>query len=198
VELQVGVIVSRLSDHVVGTIESGNAVAAVGQVGGQGAGGASDLENAVSGTKGLFVDPVPVTARIPIELTDGDDCEVVTFWKVGAVLTSIVQVEVCDDECPIKKTADVIEGRWTTLVIRELLPGKKRFSEIQRALTGISPKVLTARLRLLEQRQLLTRTVYATVPPMTEYELTPLGRQLETVLDAMADFGRNLSSDASH
>jgi len=111
------------------------------------------------------------------------------------VLESIVQAEVCDDECPIKKTADVIEGRWTTLVIRELLPGKKRFSEIQRALSGISPKVLTVRLRLLEQRQLLTRTVFATVPPKTEYELTPLGRQLESVLDAMADFGERLSSD---
>jgi DNA-binding HxlR family transcriptional regulator len=114
------------------------------------------------------------------------------------VLTSNVQAEVCDDECPIKKTADVIEGRWTTLVIRELLPGKKRFSEIQRALTGISPKVLTARLRLLERRQVLTRTVFATVPPKTEYELTPLGRQLEAVLDAMADFGQQLSSDAAN
>ncbi len=112
------------------------------------------------------------------------------------MLETIVQAEVCDDDCPIKKTADVIEGRWTTLVIRELLPGKKRFSEIQRALSGISPKVLTARLRLLEQRQLLTRTVFATVPPKTEYELTPLGRQLESVLDAMAAFGERLSSDA--
>ena len=110
---------------------------------------------------------------------------------------SIVRVEVCDDECPIKKTAGVIEGRWTTLVIRELLPGKKRFSEIQRALTGISPKVLTARLRLLERRQLLTRTVFATVPPMTEYELTPLGRHLESVLDAMAEFGQQLLAEAS-
>lgn len=108
---------------------------------------------------------------------------------------SIAQVEGCDDECPIKKTADVIEGRWTTLVIRELLPGKKRFSEIQRALTGISPKVLTARLRLLERRQVLTRTVFATVPPTTEYELTPLGRHLEAVLDAMADFGQQLPTD---
>jgi len=111
------------------------------------------------------------------------------------VLETIVQAEVCDDECPIKKTADVIQGRWTTLVIRELLPGKKRFSEIQRALAGISPKVLTVRLRLLERRRLVTRTVFATVPPMTEYELTPLGRQLETVLEAMAEFGRQLPSD---
>lgn len=108
---------------------------------------------------------------------------------------SVVQAEACGDECPIKKTAQVIEGRWTTLVIRELLPGKKRFSEIQRALTGISPKVLTARLRLLERRKLLTRTVFATVPPMTEYELTPLGRQLEAVLDAMAEFGQHLPDD---
>jgi DNA-binding HxlR family transcriptional regulator len=113
-----------------------------------------------------------------------------------AMLESIVQTEVCDDECPIKKTADVIEGRWTTLVIRELLPGKKRFSEIQRALTGISPKVLTARLRLLERRQILTRAVFATVPPTTEYELTPLGRRLESVLNAMAEFGEQLPDDA--
>ena len=123
--------------------------------------------------------------------------EVVSFWKVGVLQGSIVQIEVCDDECPIKKTAGVIEGRWTTLVIRELLPGKKRFSEIQRALAGISPKVLTARLRLLEQRQLLTRTVFATVPPTTEYELTPLGRQLEGDLVAMAEFGQQLSIDAN-
>jgi len=114
------------------------------------------------------------------------------------VLGSIVQAEVCNEDCPIKNTADVIEGRWTTLVIRELLPGKKRFSEIQKALAGISPKVLTARLRLLERRQMLTRTVFATVPPKTEYELTPLGRQLEAVLNAMADFGRQLLSDAGH
>jgi DNA-binding HxlR family transcriptional regulator len=111
---------------------------------------------------------------------------------------TITQAEVCDDECPIKKTADVIEGRWTTLVIRELLPGKKRFSEIQKALTGISPKVLTARLRLLERRELLTRTVFPTVPPKTEYELTPLGRQLEAVLDAMANFGQQLPNDVGN
>jgi DNA-binding HxlR family transcriptional regulator len=113
------------------------------------------------------------------------------------VIESLVQAEVCGDECPIKKTAAVMEGRWTTLVIRELLPGKKRFSEIQRALTGISPKVLTARLRLLERRELLTRTVFATVPPTTEYELTPLGRRLEAVLDAMAEFGQQLPDDTA-
>ena len=88
-----------------------------------------------------------------------------------------------------KITLEVIEGKWTTLVIRELLPHKKRYSEIQRALKGISPKVLTSRLRLLEQKGLITRTVYPTVPPTTEYELTSIGRKLKEVLNAMAEFG---------
>jgi len=105
---------------------------------------------------------------------------------------SLLKNKECNDECPVKKTAEVIEGKWTTLVIRELLPGKKRFSEIQRALTGISPKILTSRLRLLEERKLVTRTVYATVPPTTEYELTELGMKLQGVLNAMAEFGQTL------
>jgi DNA-binding HxlR family transcriptional regulator len=111
---------------------------------------------------------------------------------------TIMQAEVCEDECPIRRTADVIEGRWTTLLIHELLRGKKRFSEIQGTLTGISPKVLAAHLRLLERRELLTRTVFATVPPKTEHELTPLGREPETVLNAMADFGKNPPTDTAH
>lgn len=105
---------------------------------------------------------------------------------------TLLQTELCDEECPVKKTAEVIEGKWTTLVIRELLPGKKRYSEIQRALDGISPKVLTSRLRLLEERKLVSRTVYATVPPTTEYELTKLGNRLKGVLNAMAEFGQEL------
>jgi len=100
----------------------------------------------------------------------------------------------CDGECSVKKTAQILEGKWTTLVIRELLPGKKRYSEVQRALNGISPKVLTTRLRMLEKQKLLTRTVYATVPPTTEYELTALGQKLEAVLMAMAQFGEGLDS----
>jgi DNA-binding HxlR family transcriptional regulator len=100
----------------------------------------------------------------------------------------------CDDECPIRRCAEVIEGKWTTLVVRELLPGKKRYSEIQRALPGISPKVLTARLRKLEEQRLVTRTVYPTIPPTTEYELTPFGRKLEEVLRAMAGFGLEMGA----
>lgn len=105
---------------------------------------------------------------------------------------SLLQTGLCNDECPVKKTAEIIEGKWTTLVIRELLPEKKRYSEIQRALEGISPKVLTSRLRLLEERKLVTRTVYATVPPTTEYELTSIGKKLKVVLNSMAEFGQEL------
>ncbi len=112
-------------------------------------------------------------------------------------MDKIGQNKTCDDECPIKKTAQIIEGKWTTLVIRELLPNKKRYSELQKALTGISPKILTARLRLLEEKFLVTRTVYPTVPPMTEYELTSLGRKLESLLLAMAQFGGELKKSSN-
>ena len=112
-------------------------------------------------------------------------------------MDSLAQSQPCDDECPVKMTAGIIEGKWTTLVIRELLPSKKRYSEIQKALNGISPKVLTARLRLLEQQQLVTRTLYPTIPPTTEYELTEIGRKLEKVLDAMAQFGVELKNKSS-
>ena len=102
------------------------------------------------------------------------------------------QNQACDDDCPIKKTAQIIQGKWTSLIIRELLPGKKRYSEIQKALAGISPKVLTVRLRLLEEHRIITRTVYPTIPPTTEYELTDLGQKLKLVLAAMAQFGEEL------
>lgn len=98
----------------------------------------------------------------------------------------------CKEECPVKKTAELIEGKWTTLIIRELLTGKKRYSDLQKALAGISPKVLTVRLRFLEQQNLVNRTVYPTVPPATEYELTVLGRDLQNVIKAMAEFGVKL------
>ncbi|MGH1540082.1 MAG: winged helix-turn-helix transcriptional regulator [Arenicella sp.] len=107
-------------------------------------------------------------------------------------MANIRQIDTCDDECPIKKTAEFIEGKWTTLIIRELLSGKKRYSEIQRALEGISPKVLANRLKLLESKKLITRTAYPTVPPTTEYTLTELGYKMEIVLAAMAEFGAEL------
>ncbi len=109
-------------------------------------------------------------------------------------MDSFEQNQSCSDECPIKKTANIIEGKWTTLIIRELLSGKKRYSELQKGLESISPKVLSARLRFLEEKKIIRRHVFPTIPPTTEYSLTPLGDELKEVLSAMAKFGVQLPS----
>lgn len=99
----------------------------------------------------------------------------------------------CSEECPVRRTAMIIDGKWTTQIVRDLLPGKKRYSELLAGLPGISPKVLGERLRMLEAQGLLTKTVYPEVPPRTEYELTRLGRELRVVIEGMAQFGTVLS-----
>ncbi len=100
----------------------------------------------------------------------------------------------CDEDCPVARASEVLGGKWTTLIVRDLLPGKKRYSELQRSLGGISPRMLAARLSMLEKAGLVRKTIYATVPPKTEYELTPGGRKIEPVIIAMAEFGINLSA----
>ncbi len=72
------------------------------------------------------------------------------------------------------------------------MPGQRRYSELLQSLGNISPKVLAARLKFMEQESLITRTVYPVIPPHTEYALTDLGRQLQGVIDAMAVFGQHL------
>ena len=88
--------------------------------------------------------------------------------------------------CPVERALLVLEGRWSVLIIRELLLGPKRFGELRAALGMSSPKTLTERLRILEHHGVLTRTIYAEVPPRVVYELTDRGRGLRSVLDAMA------------
>ena len=91
-------------------------------------------------------------------------------------------------ECPIARFLVVLEGPWATLVVRELLPGPKRFTELRAALPGISPKTLSARLKRLEETGLVTRTAYPEVPPRVQYELTPAGARLRRVLETMAEW----------
>mgnify|MGYP000312407149 FL=1 len=100
----------------------------------------------------------------------------------------------CDTACPVRRTAEVIGHKWSTLIVRDLLTGKKRYSELERSLAGISPKVLSERLRELEVHGLLTRTVYQTIPPSTDYELTDLGKGLENVIRAMYEFGLRIQT----
>lgn len=99
----------------------------------------------------------------------------------------------CSDECPVRRTATIIDGKWTTQIVRDLLSGKKRYSELLAGLPGISPKILAQRLRMLETQGLVSKTIYAEVPPRTEYALTPLGLQLRGVIEAMARFGAALA-----
>ena len=100
--------------------------------------------------------------------------------------------DLCDDDCPVAKASGVLSGKWTTLIVRDLLSGTKRYSALQRSLAGISPRMLAARLAMLEEAGLITKTIYPTVPPKTEYSLTEKGRQVEPVIAAMAAFGATL------
>jgi DNA-binding HxlR family transcriptional regulator len=88
-------------------------------------------------------------------------------------------------ECNIEKTLDVIGGKWSFLVLRELFSGKKRFGELQRQVAGINPKSLTDTLRHLEEQGVIERTAYATVPVTVEYSLTPKGEDLHQILKEM-------------
>lgn len=91
--------------------------------------------------------------------------------------------------CPVETTMMLISSRWKVLILRDLLTGVKRFGELKKSLEGISQKVLTANLREMESDGLLTRTVYAEVPPRVEYALTELGAGLKPILRAMFDWG---------
>ena len=91
--------------------------------------------------------------------------------------------------CPIERALLVLDGKWATLVIRDLMSGPKRFGELRDSLGVGSPKTLTERLRNLEHQGVITRTVHAEVPPKVVYELTDKGRQFRHVLEAMAAWG---------
>jgi DNA-binding HxlR family transcriptional regulator len=92
--------------------------------------------------------------------------------------------------CPIEKTAEIISGKWTLLIIRDLTTGTKRFSELERSLCGISPKTLSERLTALENEAVLRRHAYAEVPPKVEYSLTEKGQALVEVIEAMRAYGK--------
>jgi DNA-binding HxlR family transcriptional regulator len=91
--------------------------------------------------------------------------------------------------CPIERTATLIGDRWSPLIVRDLAPGCRRFSELQRSLGGISPKTLSDRLRRLEEAGVITRACFAEMPPRVEYRLTEKGLALLEVIESMREFG---------
>ena len=92
---------------------------------------------------------------------------------------------------PIEVTIRMINCKWKILIIRELLDGTKRFGELKKSVSGITQKVLTAKLRELEVDGILTREIYPQTPPKVEYTLTDLGYSLRSVLDSMKEWGKD-------
>ena len=91
--------------------------------------------------------------------------------------------------CPVETTLMLIGDKWKVLILRDLMDGTKRFGELKKSIGTVSQKVLTAQLRDMEEKGLLTRKVYAEVPPRVEYTLTETGSSLKPVLDAMWAWG---------
>lgn len=94
-----------------------------------------------------------------------------------------------DDTCPVCRTAEIVCGKWTLLLIRDLAEGRSRFCELERSLAGISPRTLSLRLRALEEEGIIERETYPEVPPRVEYQLTAKGRALMPIIDGMRTYG---------
>jgi DNA-binding HxlR family transcriptional regulator len=95
-----------------------------------------------------------------------------------------------DSSCPVCATADIICGKWTMLVIRDLADGRARFCELERSLAGISPRTLSLRLRALEEQGIVERNTFPEVPPRVEYSLTTKGQALAPLIEDMRRYGR--------
>src|ERR1700722_2746914 len=94
-----------------------------------------------------------------------------------------------NNSCPVCATADIVCGKWTLLVIRDLAEGRSRFCELERSLQGISPRTLSLRLRALEEEGIVKRQTYPEVPPRVEYALTEKGRALVPLIESMRTYG---------
>ena len=99
--------------------------------------------------------------------------------------------------CPVETTLTLISDKWKVLILRDLLTGTKRFGELRKSIGTVSQKVLTSQLRQMEESGLLTRKVYAEVPPRVEYTLTELGYSLKPIMDAMWTWGENYKKQYS-
>src|SRR5213594_1391993 len=96
------------------------------------------------------------------------------------------------DDCAVERALSVVGAKWTLVVLHHLMEGPRRFSDLQRLIPAASPKMLTLRLRDLEQLGLLTRTIHAAMPPRVEYQLTQQGRSLRPIIASLEKWGSRL------
>jgi DNA-binding HxlR family transcriptional regulator len=96
-----------------------------------------------------------------------------------------------DDTCPVCRTAEVVCGKWTLLLVRDLAEGRSRFCELERSLAGISPRTLSLRLRALEEEGIVERHTFGEVPPRVEYALTEKGLALLPIIEDMRSYGEH-------
>lgn len=99
--------------------------------------------------------------------------------------------------CPVETTLTLIGDKWKVLILRDLMPGTKRFGELKKSIGNVSQKVLTAQLRDMEANGLVHREVYAEVPPKVEYSLTELGQSLKPILDVMWNWGEDYKNNVT-
>ncbi len=100
-----------------------------------------------------------------------------------------------DETCPVCLTAQIVCGKWTLLLVRDLADGRSRFCELERSLLGISPRTLSLRLRALEDEGIVERHTFPEVPPRVEYALTRKGRALLPIIEDMRSYGEDWLSD---
>jgi DNA-binding HxlR family transcriptional regulator len=96
-----------------------------------------------------------------------------------------------DETCPVCVTAEIVCGKWTLLLVRDLAAGRSRFCELERSLAGISPRTLSLRLRALEEEGIVERHTFPEMPPRVEYALTEKGRALLPIIDDMRAYGEH-------
>jgi len=98
-------------------------------------------------------------------------------------------VKAAQIHCPVAATMELLNGKWTLHILRELMDGRKRFNELSRAVGAVSSRTLCCRLRALEEQGILVREIKHTIPPWVEYELTEKGRSLNAVIDSIVAWG---------
>jgi len=101
------------------------------------------------------------------------------------------------ESCPVSACAEILGGKWTILLIRDLADGRSRFCELERSLEGISPRTLSLRLRALEEQGIVERRTFPEVPPRVEYSLTEKGEGLVPIIEGMRTYGRDFLEPVS-